>query len=106
VQDLLGTTSDNSVAIELQADCFAGVWARHATETTDEDGQPIFTSITDSDIKEALDAAAAVGDDAIQKKMGGPVDESKFTHGSSAERDQWFSTGYSTGDPKKCDTFS
>jgi predicted metalloprotease len=106
VQDLLGTTSDNSVDIELQADCFAGVWAKHATETKDQKGQPIFTKINDADIKEALDAAAAVGDDAIQKKMGGQVDESKFTHGSSAQRDQWFNTGYSSGDPKKCDTFS
>jgi uncharacterized protein len=120
VQDLLGTEADVrrqmerdpanqnqlSVALELQADCYAGVWSKHATQTTDANGQPIFTSLTDADIAQALDAAAAVGDDAIQKKMGGPVDESQFTHGSSQQRQQWFNTGYTSGDPKACNTFA
>jgi predicted metalloprotease len=119
IQDLIGVEADvqraeqrdpnnqnkYSVMLELQADCYAGVWAKHATSTEDTHGQPIFTSVTQSDIKDALDAAAAVGDDAIQKKMGGGVDESQFTHGSSAQRDQWFQTGYSSGEPKSCDTF-
>ncbi|HEX6500768.1 MAG TPA: neutral zinc metallopeptidase [Micromonosporaceae bacterium] len=119
VQDLLGTeaqvdrqrqrdpgaANQLSVMLELQADCYAGVWAKHATQTTDASGKPIFTNITQQDIQQALDAAAAVGDDAIQKKVSGRVDESKFTHGSSAQRDHWFSQGYTTGDPKSCDTF-
>jgi uncharacterized protein len=119
VQDLLGTEEQMrraqqrdpnnanrySVMLELQADCYSGVWTRHATETTSTGGQPLFTSITQDDVNQALNAAAAVGDDAIQKKMGGGVDESKFTHGSSQDRQRWFSQGYNTGDPKGCDTF-
>jgi hypothetical protein len=100
-----GNTNRYSVMLELQADCFAGVWAKHATETADMQGDPIFTSITDQDIKEGLDAAAAVGDDAIQKKSGGQIDESQFTHGTSAQRQHWFSQGHDTGNPKACDTF-
>ena len=94
-----------SVMLELQADCYAGVWANHAADTKDTHGTPIFTSITKQDITDAIDAAGAVGDDAIQKKMGGGVDESQFTHGSSAQREHWFSTGYDSGDPKSCNTF-
>jgi predicted metalloprotease len=93
-----------SVGLELQADCFAGAWARHATQTTDAQGQPIFTQLTEADIAQALEAAAAVGDDAIQTRMGGTVDESQFTHGSSEQRQHWFTTGYSTGDPRACTT--
>jgi predicted metalloprotease len=119
VQDLLGTSDqvsraqqrdpDNanaySVALELQADCYAGVWTKHATDTADARGRPIFTSVTQADIRQALEAAAAVGDDAIQRKSGVNVDESKFTHGSSAQRQQWFSTGYQSGDGRSCNTF-
>jgi predicted metalloprotease len=119
VQALLGTDAqvrraqqrdpDNaneySVMLELQADCYAGVWAKNATRTTDAGGQPIFRSITQADINQALDAAAAVGDDAIQRQGGGPVDESTFTHGTSAQRQQWFGRGFQTGDGKACDTF-
>jgi len=119
VQDVLGTEAQArramerdpgnanrySVMLELQADCYSGVWTNHATSTTDAGGQPIFKSVTRQDVAEALEAAAAVGDDAIQKKMGGGVDESKFTHGSSADRQNWFNRGYSSGDPKNCDTF-
>ena len=120
IQDILGTEAEVrrqmerdpgnanalSVKLELQADCYAGVWAKNATETKSGNGVPIFKSITQADIDQALEAASAIGDDAIQKKMGGGVDESKFTHGSSAQRKQWFSTGYSSGDPKSCNTFT
>jgi predicted metalloprotease len=101
-----GNANKYSVMLELQADCYSGVWTKHATETTDANGQPIFKSITQADIQQALEAAASVGDDTIQKKMGnGQVDESKFTHGTSAQRQQWFNTGYQSGEPKSCDTF-
>jgi uncharacterized protein len=120
VQDLLGTlpqvdraeqrdpgnANRYSVMLELQADCYAGVWAAHATQTTDKSGQPIFTQVTQQDIQDAVNAAGAVGDDAIQKKMGGGVNESKFTHGSSAQRQQWFSQGYGNGAANACDTFN
>jgi predicted metalloprotease len=119
VQDLLGTlpqvnraeqrdpgnANRYSVMLELQADCYAGVWAAHATQTTDRSGQQIFTQVTQQDIQDAVNAAGSVGDDAIQKKMGGGVDESKFTHGSSADREKWFTAGYKGGDPRSCDTF-
>jgi len=119
VQNLLGTsdqvrraeqsdpTNANrySVMLELQADCYAGVWSKHATETTSAQGKPLFTRITQEDIQQALDTAAAIGDDTIQKKMGGRVDESKFTHGTSAQRQHWLQEGYNTGNPKACDTF-
>jgi predicted metalloprotease len=119
VQDLLGTeaqmrrqqerdpgnASKLSVMLELQADCYAGAWARNATGTADASGQKIFKSVTEQDIEEGLDTAAAIGDDTIQKKSGGRVDESKFTHGTSAQRQEWFKRGYDTGDPKSCGTF-
>jgi predicted metalloprotease len=95
-----------SVRMELQADCFAGVWAKHATQTDDQAGKPIFKDVSQADIDQALDAAAKIGDDAIQKKMGGGVDESQFTHGSSAQRQRWFNQGWTSGDPKTCDTFT
>jgi uncharacterized protein len=94
-----------SVLLELQADCFAGVWARNASQTSDAGGQPLFTSVTTQDIQEALNAAAAVGDDAIQRKSGVAVNEGAFTHGSAAQREQWTYQGYTTGDPRQCDTF-
>ncbi|WP_422774242.1 neutral zinc metallopeptidase [Plantactinospora sp. WMMC1484] len=119
VQDLLGTeqrvrdqrqadpaeANRLSVLLELQADCYAGAWARNATGTADDRGVKIFTSLTQQDIQEGLDTAAAIGDDAIQQKSGGRIDESQFTHGSSADRQKWFGTGYSSGDPTDCDTF-
>jgi predicted metalloprotease len=120
VQDLLGTeaaarrrmqsdqahANQYSVMLELQADCYAGVWARHATETTAANGKPIFNSITEQDIADAVQTAGTIGDDAIQKKMGSGVDESKFTHGSAKQRQYWLSQGYSSGEPASCDTFS
>ncbi len=117
VQDLLGIerrvragatgASSASVRLELQADCFAGVWANHATRTPGPDGRILVTNITADDISRALDTAARIGDDYIQKNLGGgQVDRSKFTHGSSAQRRKWFTEGYQNGDPKRCDTFS
>jgi predicted metalloprotease len=100
-----GNANDYSVMLELQADCLSGAWAASAAETTDESGRPLFEAVTEQDIAEALDAAAAVGDDAIQQRTTGQVDPEAFTHGSSRERQQWFTTGYRSGDPRQCDTF-
>jgi len=101
-----GDANALSVAMELQADCYAGAWAKNATRTADAGGDPIFTSITDRDIQEGLDTAAAIGDDTLQERAGQRVDPDAFTHGTSEQRQRWFRTGYDTGDPKSCDTFS
>ena len=117
VQNLLGTSSQvdhgesgptsGSVRLELQADCYAGTWANHAETVPDESGQPLIADITDDDIARALDAAGRIGDDFIQTEIGGGrVDEGAFTHGSSEQRQRWFTTGYQTGDPNQCDTFA
>ncbi len=116
VQDLLGIESkvrsgatgptSGSVRLELQADCYAGVWAHHATTTPDADGQPLVSDITKDDISRALDTAGRIGDDYIQTHLGnGRVDRSQFTHGTSKQREKWFSSGYRTGAPSSCDTF-
>ena len=106
VQDLLGLLEPGSgvgadsqaVRTELQADCFAGVWENHAAETG------FLEPLTEAQIADALDAAAAVGDDRIQKATSGQVDPDSWSHGSSAQRQAWFSTGYEHGDPATCDT--
>jgi len=94
------------VRLELQADCYAGVWAKNATTTTGANGRPLFESVSQSDINTALDAAAAVGDDRIQSRAQGRVSPESFTHGTSAQRQKWFTTGFRTGNPNSCDTFS
>jgi uncharacterized protein len=117
VQNLLGINqqvtpgetgpASGTVRLELQADCFAGTWANHAETVPDESGQPLIAEITQDDIDRALDAAARIGDDFIQQNLGGgTVDQDAFTHGSSEQRQRWFTTGYETGDPAQCDTFA
>ncbi|MCA8880883.1 MAG: neutral zinc metallopeptidase [Rhodobacteraceae bacterium] len=86
-----------SVRIELQADCYAGVWARAE--------QDRFGVLERGDIEEALDTAARIGDDALQKAQRGIVVPDSFTHGTSEQRQKWFYTGYQNGDPNACDTF-
>jgi len=100
VQDLLGTLDKNrnSIQVELQADCFAGVWMHHAEQTG------YITGITQQDLNDALSAAASVGDDRIQAETQGQVNRETWTHGSSAQRTHWLSTGWKTGDPRQCDT--
>jgi hypothetical protein len=86
-----------SVKVELQADCFAGVWAHHA--------QNARQILEQGDVEEAMNAAAKIGDDALQGSRSGAVVPESFTHGSSAQRQRWFSTGLKTGSVKACDTF-
>ncbi|KTR25224.1 MULTISPECIES: neutral zinc metallopeptidase [Curtobacterium] len=104
--DRSGTgASSGSVRVELQADCYAGAWVGAAATTKDADGQTFFEPITRDQIRDALSAASAVGDDSIQERATGSVDPDSFTHGSSAQRQAWFTRGYEQG-ATRCDTFS
>ncbi len=110
VQDLLGVLDQirgdtqgpesKSVRSELQADCYAGVWAAHAVDTG------LIEQLTQADINSGLDAAAAIGDDRIQEETQGQVNPETWTHGSSEQRRRWFSRGYETGKPADCNTFA
>jgi predicted metalloprotease len=86
-----------SVRMELQADCFAGVWAKTANDTN--------SILEEGDIEEGLNAAAAIGDDRLQKRSQGYVVPESFTHGSSEQRVRWFKKGMQTGDMNSCDSF-
>ena len=90
-----------SVALELQADCYAGVWARNASAVSG--GQ---VALEPGDIEEGMKTAQAIGDDTLQRRSGGRVSPESFTHGSSAQRVEWLQRGYQSGDPASCDTFS
>ncbi|MEI2764525.1 MAG: neutral zinc metallopeptidase [Dermatophilaceae bacterium] len=103
-QDPQGAQS-GAVRIELMADCLAGTWVKHATETKDANGVAYLKPITQQDVTSALSAAAAVGDDRIQKTMQGRVTPENWTHGSSAARQRWFTSGYTSGDINQCNTF-
>ncbi|MGK2929670.1 MAG: KPN_02809 family neutral zinc metallopeptidase [Acidimicrobiales bacterium] len=115
VQNLLGTSAtdrssgpqSDAVRQELQADCFAGVWANRATTTPDPaTGEVLILELTETDISEALDSAAAIGDDRIQEAATGAVTPEPWTHGSAEQRQRWFLTGYESGDAGACDTFA
>ncbi|KTR38136.1 neutral zinc metallopeptidase [Curtobacterium oceanosedimentum] len=115
VQQLQGTFADTdrsgtgassgSVRVELQADCYAGAWVGSAATTRDASGETFFEPVTRAQIADALSAASAVGDDSIQERATGRVDPDSFTHGSSAQRQAWFTRGYERG-ATACDTFS
>lgn len=116
VQNLTGALSKSqssrqgansgAVRVELQADCYAGLWAHYATTTKDSGGRTLIKDLTKQDISDGLDAAAAVGDDRIQAEFSGRVTPETWTHGSAAQRQKWFLTGYQTGEFQSCDTFS
>lgn len=96
-----------AVRSELQADCLAGVWAHHASTTPDPaTGRPFLLPLTDADVADALSAASSVGDDRIQQSVQGRTDPETYTHGTSAQRQRWFTAGYRSGEVGSCDTFS
>jgi predicted metalloprotease len=115
IQNLLGTMrkvktqqgpNSDSVRLELQADCYAGMWTRNATKTEDSQGNVLIQDLSDQDIREAIAAAKSVGDDTIQKETSGRVNPEQWTHGSSEARVRWFTTGYQQGTLDACNTFT
>ena len=115
IQNILGTMgqvktqqgpNSDSVRLELQADCYAGMWARNATSTHDSQGNVLIEDLTDQDIQEAIAAAKAVGDDTIQQTVNHKVSPEQWTHGSSAARVHWFTVGFQNGTLAACNTFN
>jgi len=115
IQNLLGTMrkvktqqgpNSDSVRLELQADCYAGMWTRNATQTEDSQGNVLIQDLSDQDIQDAIAAAKSVGDDTIQKETSGRVNPEQWTHGSSAARVKWFQVGYQNGTLDACNTFN
>lgn len=98
--------NSGGVRVELMADCLAGVWAKNASTTNGPDGKPFLKALTDADIKSALSAASAVGDDRIQEKTQGQVTPETWTHGSAEARQRWFLQGYTKADINQCNTFN
>jgi uncharacterized protein len=104
-QDPQGPES-GGVRVELMADCLSGVWAHHATSAIDpESGEVFLLPLTEQDIADALSAAAAVGDDRIQEQTQGQITPETFSHGTSEQRQRWFTRGYDQGEPALCNTF-
>jgi len=96
-----GEANRYSVALELQADCYAGVWAANAAAVSNG-----AVALEAGDLEEGMRTAAAIGDDTLQRRQGGRVVPEGFTHGTSAQRVEWLRRGYQSGDPADCDTFS
>lgn len=96
-----------AVRMELQADCYAGIWVNHASQTVDKNsGEAFLKKPSDTQIADALGVAAAIGDDHLQEQSQGGVNPDSWTHGSSEQRTRWFKTGIEQGSMKACDTFS
>ena len=115
IQHLLGTDDrvrsregarSDAVRLELQADCYAGMWAGSATDTEDANGAVLISDLTRTDVEQAIAAATAVGDDRIQEASGGDVDPDSWTHGSAKQRVEWFTRGFEQGTLTACDTFA
>jgi uncharacterized protein len=99
-----GNANERSVRVELQADCYAGVWGHEASKPGRAAAGQV--ELDPGDVEEGLNAAAAIGDDRLQQKSKGRVSPESFTHGSSAQRVSWFRRGMESGDPRACDTFA
>ena len=115
IQNLMGTMGQvrtqrgpesDAVRQELQADCYAGMWARNATGTDDPSGVPLLLELSEEDINQAIAAAKSVGDDRIQDQTTGRVNPAEWTHGSAEQRQGWFMIGFQEGSLQACDTFS
>ena len=115
IQNLMGTMGrvrtqqgpeSDAVRLELQADCYAGMWAGSATSAGDASGEAFISELTQDDIDQAIAAAKAVGDDRIQDRTTGRVNPAEWTHGSAEQRQRWFTTGYEQGTLDACDTFA